>query len=92
MSRGGPAGTAQGSDGEPDYGSPPGPRGLQPAAAAAQHPGGLQPAGPQPGRTAAEAGGDWSKGAGEPFYRLDEINLECFDEPPHRRKQFIMGS
>lgn len=80
VSRGGAAGAAQGSDGEPDYGSPSGAGGLQPATAAAQHPGGLQPAGPQPGRTAAEAGGDWGRGAVGTFWRLDSIVLESLGE------------
>lgn len=55
---GGAAGSAQGSDGEPGTSTQPGTRGVKPAATFSQHRGGLQFVGPEPGRTATEAGGE----------------------------------
>lgn len=55
---GGAAGSAQGSDGEPDDSIQPGTRGVHPATTFSQHRGGLQSVGPEPGWAAAEAGGD----------------------------------
>lgn len=58
---GGAAGSAQGSDGEPDDSTQPGTRGLKPATTFSQHRGGLQSVGPKPGRDAAETGGNKRK-------------------------------
>lgn len=58
VSGGGAAGSAEGSDGEPDSITQPGAGGVQPATALHQHRGGFQSSGPEPGRAAAEAGGE----------------------------------
>ena len=61
VSCGGAAGSAQGSDGEPDNSTQPGTRGVKSTAAVSQHRGGLQSVGPKSGWAASEAGGDKRK-------------------------------
>ena len=57
MPRGGAVGSAQGPDGEPDNRlQRRGAAGARPAPPGSHHRRGLQPAGPGPGRAAAEAG------------------------------------